>query len=169
MAMTPRELTDYLHAQVPLTAAMQVQVVRSDADEVQLGAPLTANRNLHGTAFGGSLATLGMICGWALLHLAMREEKLVAQLVIQRSECDYERPVDGDFTAASRLPREAWPDFVAVLKRRGRARITVRTEIRAAGGEAPAVVHRGRYVAVSGKDRAVAGLRPVPGRRDALV
>lgn len=150
--MTTAELTEYLHREVPLTAAMDLRVLKSADDEVQIAAPLSANRNLHGTAFGGSLAALGMVTGWALLHLAMRRASLSAQLVIQRSEIDYVAPVAGDFFASSRLSKDAWPAFVAALQKRGRGRITVQTEIRAAASAhaAPvAALHRGRYVAVA--------------------
>ena len=145
--MTPDALTEYLHQHIPLTAAMGARALRCDAHEVEIGAPLKPNLNHRGTAFGGSLATLGIVSGWALLHMGLRREQLPARLVIQRSECDFAEPVADEFAATSRLTEKEWLHFVATFKRYQRARITIHTDIRAR--ESTAVRHRGTYVALA--------------------
>jgi thioesterase domain-containing protein len=145
--MTPDALTEYLHQNIPLTAALGARALRCDAYEVEIGAPLKPNLNHRGTAFGGSLATLGIVSGWALLHLALRRENLPARLVIQRSECDFAESVEGEFAATSRLGEKEWLHFVATLKRYQRARITIHTDICA--GKSTAVRHQGTYVALA--------------------
>ena len=71
----------------------------------------------------------------------------VAPQMIQRSECDYLVPVDAEFSSRSELPAEEWERFVAMLRKRGRARITVQSTLHCAGREA--VRHSGTFVAMT--------------------
>ncbi len=56
--MTPSELQTYLHTHIPLSKAMEVEVVQATPDIIELRAPLAPNINHRGTAFGGSISTL---------------------------------------------------------------------------------------------------------------
>jgi thioesterase domain-containing protein len=143
--MTPDALTAYLHEQIPLTRAMDLRVLRSEAGLAEISAPLAPNRNPHHTVFGGSLATLGIVCGWLLLNQALAAEGLDAQLVVHNSDCEFIAPADDTFVATTTMPLEEWPRFLAMLRRRGRARITVVTEIRVR--DQRVLEHRGSYVA----------------------
>lgn len=146
--MSPESYTEYLHRSIPLTAAMRLRVLHAEPGGMELLAPLEPNRNHQGAAFGGSLATLGIVSGWALLQQELERQGLPARIVIQRSECDYLEPVDAEFCTRSSLPGEEWERFLATLRRRGRARITVLSSLRCAGREA--VRHSGTFVAMSG-------------------
>lgn len=143
--MTPETLTARLHATIPLTAAVAATVHSFDGHRMEIGAALAPNRNLHGTAFGGSLATLGILGGWALVASALEAEGLVARIVVQHSECEFREPVTADFCAVSLLPEADWPRFVATLRRHRRARIAIETTIKA--DHRPVVCHRGRFAA----------------------
>ena len=124
------EIEDYLHRQMPLSAAMQVTVQSAAAEAVVLGAPLEPNINHKNTAFGGSVATLGILAAWSLVHLRLLEEGCPSEIVIQSSQMDYVRPITGGFTArASLVDASAWPAFLKLLTRRGRARIEVRSQL----------------------------------------
>lgn len=143
--MSPEDLTAYLHTRIPLTAALGARVLSFDSRQMEIAAPLAPNRNHRGTAFGGSLATLGILGGWSLLHTALERQKLVAKIVVQHSDCEFREPVAADFIALSVLPEAEWPHFLATLRRHRRARIAIETRIRANGR--PVVTHRGRYAA----------------------
>lgn len=143
--MTPDAYTDYLHREIPLTAAMGVRVLRRLPGEVEIAAPLAPNLNVHGTAFAGSLATLGLICGWIALDTALRDAGLKAHLVAQKSECAFLAPATQELRASARLPADEWTHFATTLRHKGRARIGVVTEIRA--GDTQAVTHTGTYAA----------------------
>lgn len=143
--MTPETLTAYLHKEVPLTAAMQIRVVSCAPNSVEIAAPLDANINLHGTAFAGSLATLGLISGWTLLNAALRDAKIKAHLVAQKSECTFHAPGTQELRANASLPPALWSEFLSALNKKGRARITVVTEVRT--GDTLAVTHTGTYAA----------------------
>lgn len=125
------DLEAYLHAHIPLSAAMQVAVVAVSDDAVALSAPLAPNINHRSTAFGGSLSTLAILSAWALVNLRLNSEGLHSRLVIQSNHMDYDQPVTGSFTATATLAdASAWPSFVKMLTRKGRARIVATSEVR---------------------------------------
>lgn len=116
----------YLHENIPLSRVMGVQVKVATPEHLLLGAPLAPNINHHQTVFGGSGAVLATLAAWTLLHLRLRHERIQAQLVIQRSSMEYDRPIPGDFDAVCRFTDErAWERFRSTLQRRARARITL--------------------------------------------
>ncbi|AXQ31558.1 DUF4442 domain-containing protein [Solimonas sp. K1W22B-7] len=128
--MTIEETSAYLHRSIPLTAAMDVRVLAQEPGRVEILAPIAANANHHGSAFGGSLSTLAILSGWVLVQQSLDAAGVEAKLMVQRSECDYLEPALADFSAESRLPEAEWPRFLQMLQKRGRARITVNTTIR---------------------------------------
>ncbi|MCW1429431.1 thioesterase domain-containing protein [Novosphingobium sp. JCM 18896] len=131
------DLEEYLHRQIPLSAAMQVAVRSATPDSVVLAAPLAPNINHKHTAFGGSVSALGILAAWSLVHLRLTAAGLRGEIVIQSNSMDYDRPIAGEFTAVSSLADpEAWPGFIRMLTRKKRARIEVRS----------ALVHRGETV-----------------------
>lgn len=143
---TSRSLENYLHEQIPLSAAMQVSVLSVNVDAVILSAPLTPNINHKRTAFGGSIATLGILAAWSLLHVRLLEEGLACEVVIQSSHVDYAKPITGAFTASSSLAdASGWPRFLTTLVRRKVARVEVRSQLSSEGGDAGCF--HGRFVA----------------------
>ena len=127
-------LQQYLHDHIPLSKAMQVSVLAASDDGVTLGAPLAPNINHRDTVFGGSSSAVAILAAWSLLHTRLASSGLSCRLVIQRNTMDYERPIEGDFTARSFVAQpDAWPQFMRMLGRKGRARITVNAVLEQAG------------------------------------
>ncbi len=140
------EITAYGHQHIPITASLGARGEHYDRAAVRLGAPLAPNLNHRATAFGGSLSAVGILSGWVLLHLKLRELGIAARLVIQRSTMEFEAPVDGDFTATATLPAEAtWRRFLATLSRHRAARVSVASLVTC--GAAVGGRHEGTYVA----------------------
>jgi thioesterase domain-containing protein len=126
-----QDLEAYLHAHIPLSVAMQVAVVSATPDAVTLSAPLAPNINHRSTAFGGSVSTLAILSAWSLVNLRLKAEGLHTRLVIQSNRMDYDAPIESDFTATATLADEgAWPMFLKMLRRKGRARIVVTSVVR---------------------------------------
>ena len=124
--MSPEELESYLHEHIPLSKAMAVSVTQASLDAVVVTAPLEPNINHRATVFGGSASAVGILAAWSLLHLRVRDAGLTAQLVIQRNSMEYDRPINGAFTARAELAApERWELFRKTLERRGRSRIAV--------------------------------------------
>ncbi len=128
--MTAKELQDYLYAHIPLSAAMQVTVAAVSEMEVVLQAPLAPNINHRDTLFGGSASAVAILAAWSLLHCRTRAEGIDSRLVIQRNSMEYLAPVAGNFTARAFLSSEDdWKGFMKLFRRRGRARISVSSEL----------------------------------------
>jgi len=145
--MNLSEITAYIHEHIPLTAHLGATVEAYDGASVMLSAPLGPNLNHRNTAFGGSISALGILSGWTLLFLKLRECGIKNRLVIQRSAFDFEDPIAADFTARCALPDAAtWEKFLRTLQRHGRARITVLSRIESASGAGG--THEGAYVAM---------------------
>lgn len=140
-----QRLEQQLHADIALARPMQVRVLAADEKGLVLGAPLEPNGNDKGTAFGGSLYSLAVLAGWALLSQWMRSRGIDCEVVIQESEVEYLHPVTADFQAKVRAPDDAaLQRCLRTLARHGRARIEVEVIVESARVEA--VRMRGRYV-----------------------
>ncbi len=137
------ETTRYIREHIPIASHLGAAVEAWDGASVRLSAPLAANLNHRSTAFGGSLSALAILSGWTLLHLALRARGIDAQVIIQRSEMDFDAPVTGDLAVTSALPAAArWERFLATLARHRRARVRVSGTVGTRAG-----AHEGTYVA----------------------
>ena len=123
-----RELEDFLHRQIPLTRSMQVKVETYDGRALVLSAPLSANHNHLGTAFGGSLAALMILAGYGLLWLEL--EHRPAHVVVRESTINFHRPVRGTIHATCHRPDSSvLEEFHQKLVKKGRARISLEVTI----------------------------------------
>jgi thioesterase domain-containing protein len=142
-----RALQAYLHDAIPLSAAMGVSVTSASADAVTLCAPLEPNINHKSTVFGGSASAVATLAAWTLLHLRLSDAAIRFHLVIQSNRMDYDLPITGAFEASSSLPHpSAWPHFLNMLARKGRARIEVQSALTYRGMVAGRF--NGRFVAL---------------------
>jgi thioesterase domain-containing protein len=123
-------LQRYLHEHIPLSKAMEVEVVDATDDGVTLAAPLAPNINHRETVFGGSASAVAILSAWTLMYLRLRSEQLDVRIVIQKNTMTYERPITGRFIASAAISdTTAWRRFVDTLKRKGRGRFTVRSTL----------------------------------------
>lgn len=135
----------YIQQHIPITAHLGVKIISFDEQKVIISAPLEANKNLHGTAFGGSQAAIGILTGWALIYLKLKQLGIDNDLVIQKSSYDFTKPVTSDFTASSQLPAPSeFELFIKTLKEKGKARLTLTAEIQSKSGVCG--FHQGLYV-----------------------
>lgn len=141
------ELQAVLHHEIPLSRQMGLTVQQYDGVCLALRAPLAPNINHKATAFAGSLNAVMTLAGWGTAWLVLREHDLRGTIVIQESTTRYQLPVGHDFTATCRMPAaEATGRFVAGLRRRGKARMSLKVEI-LDGASRVAVAFNGAYVA----------------------
>lgn len=147
-----REVTSYLHQHIPITSAMQMQVLPPEPEKLRLTAHLAPNLNHQETAFGGSIASIGILAGWTLIHLRLRSDPRRYMIVIQKSEIEFLRPIEADFTGECLLPAETdWESFDACLQRKGRARIELKPAVTVDGTVAATI--KGMFVARVLSDR----------------
>jgi len=146
-SMSARDLGAFLHEKIPLTRAMGVRVVETGARLV-LEAPLDANVNHLGTAFGGSLHTLPTLAGYAALWTLLREAGHDGHVVVKRSAAYYRQPVRGPLRAVCERPAPAVvAAFIADLGRHKKARMDLTAIVEGTNGK-PAVEFTGTFVAV---------------------
>ena len=143
---TLTDLEQTLHAEIPLTRAMGVRVVRADHHGLVLSAALAPNLNHKQTAFGGSLNSLATLACWGMIQLLVRDCGRAITVVIQESHVQFLKPVTQDFEAVCPLPpAPVIEKFLRILERKGRARLELDSTIHA-DGEIACRFH-GKFVA----------------------
>lgn len=143
--ITAPEIDAYLAEHIPVSRAVGAKVLSYDENSIAFAAPLGENLNHRGTAFGGSLVTVGILAGWALINFNVRELGYVPRLVIQKSTMDFLLPVHADFVAKATKPAlDEWQRFVRTLERRGMARLALQSHLYVK--DALVAIHKGVYV-----------------------
>lgn len=147
MDMTARDLASYLHEKIPLTRAMGMQVAEIGARLV-LEAPLEANINHLGTAFGGSLHALPTLACYAALWMLLNESGIESHVVIKRSSAEYRQPVKGVIRAVCLRPdTERARKFISDLRHNRKAGLEMTAHVEGSNGR-PAVEFTGLFVAL---------------------
>lgn len=130
MPKTIIELQNFLNTEIPTAQFMEIEVRSYDGKELCIQAPLRPNTNHHGTAFGGAIASLGFICGWAYIHLRMQQAEIKAGLVIHKTEVEFIAPVKERFEARVCLQNEEqWQNFTEALALNAKARLQLTPRI----------------------------------------
>ena len=141
------DLAAYLHEKIPLTRAMGLRVAGTGARLV-LEAPLDANINHLGTAFGGSLHALPTLACYAVLWTLLNEAGITCHVVIKHSSANYLQPVKGLLRAVCVRPSpESTAGFIDNLRRSKKARMTLAAIVQGENDK-PAVEFSGLFVAV---------------------
>jgi thioesterase domain-containing protein len=134
---------------MPPVAAMRFRFDGCDGAVLRMSAPLAANVNDKGSAFGGSMTSLMTFAGWGLVMLRLQLAGLQADVFVADSQVRYLKPVYADLKAeAWPAQDQPWETFLQTLARRGRARIHLQARVLDAEGEAAATL-AGRYVAIT--------------------
>jgi thioesterase domain-containing protein len=142
----PDVITQYAHEHIPITKQMGIMVLAVDDAQISLLAPHAPNINHRETIFGGSISSLGILAGWALLWAKLQAEETPNRLVIQSSSTNFIKPATDAIVASCTCDRAHWQTFYTTLKRHGKARITLNAKTRC--GETIVATHTGQYVAM---------------------
>ena len=125
---------------MPPVAAMQVRAVAFDGEVLQLQAPLAANVNDKGCAFGGSLVSLMTLAGWGLMTLKLREAGIRAEVYVADSQVRYLAPLYTDLEASARLADDVdWNLVLQAWQARGRARAGISATVAGPDGAVAAL------------------------------
>lgn len=133
---------------MPPLAAMRCRVQAFEPDRLVLAAPLAANVNDKGSAFGGSLAGLMTVACWGLFSLHLKHAGFRAEVYVQDSSLQYFVPVLEDIEAEARLAEGE--DLDAALRSmasRRKARLRLVASVRLKDGREAARLE-GRFVAL---------------------
>jgi thioesterase domain-containing protein len=125
---------------------MGARIERLDADGLVATAPLAANVNHMGTAFGGGLQALATLAGWGITLVTAGDDERY-RVVVREVGMKFLAPVRGDLVARARWPGDAEARaFRERLRDRGRARLRVRVVI--GPDDAPEAEFEGEFVAL---------------------
>ena len=118
--------------EIPLLTAMELSLVDYRDLALTMEAPLAPNINNKGTAFGGSIASIGLFGGWAVATLAFMDHGIDnTEIVVFRNEMTFERPARGHLVVRVTVDPDEFAGCLAKL--RGgtdeRLRFDVRVEI----------------------------------------
>jgi thioesterase domain-containing protein len=135
---------------MPPVRAMALRVEDFDPERgLRLWAPLEANVNDKGCAFGGSLAGLMTLACWGSVSLALDLAGCgEAEVYVQDSSVHYLAPLYDDLLAAATLTEgQRWDDLTRAYRERGKARTSLAASVRCADGSLAARLS-GRFVAL---------------------
>lgn len=143
-----RRLDTRIRTQIPLARALDSSISAWNGDTLVMDAPLEPNGNDKGCAFGGSLASVMTLAGWALVTLALEQRGLDCDVFIGRSEVAYLAPVWQDFQAHAELDEGAdWDTFFRTLDAHSKARMTVCCHVHERGSDTRCATLTAKFVA----------------------
>jgi thioesterase domain-containing protein len=143
------ELQETWRREIPLANAIAIEVASCTPEEIVVRAPLAPNRNLHGTAFAGSLYAVCVLTGWGAAWRALKERHAEGLIVVADGKIRYRRAVSGDLLCRCRPHLDDVHQLLAGLAASGRASLPLVCTIDQDGKRA--VIFEGEYV-VHGKE-----------------
>ena len=138
-------LQKILNEEIPITRALGISVDYLTENSIILSAPLANNINHKSTAFGGSLYSVAVLAGWAMIYSILDSLNLHAHIVIHESDIQYLKPVNQDIQASCKIINHSEFDKkIKLFKRKGISRIMLNVEVKNSGQLA--VRFTGQYV-----------------------
>lgn len=122
--MQAEQLEELLYKEIPITQALRVSVKHLSEKSISIAAPIAENKNVHNTAFAGSIFTTATLAGWSLLTNYLQENSIKASVVMAEGSIKYKKPINGDILAQSEMPAsELIEEFIQRFQAKGRARM----------------------------------------------
>ncbi len=133
---------------MPPVRALQLSIDGFDGERLRLSAPLAANVNDKGCAFGGSLASLMTLAAWGRVWLGLEAEGIDADIYVADSQLRYLAPLYDTLRAEAALaPESDWSAFVGALRAKGRGRVDLVARVDLPDGT-PATTFTARFAAI---------------------
>lgn len=134
---------------MPPVAALRPRILEWHDGLLRLCAPLDANVNDKGCAFGGSTVSLMTIAAWGLVTLELAQAGIAAEVYVADSQIRYLKPVFEDIVVEASFDSAADRGaLAATLTGQGRAGARLRARTLLADGGV-AATFSGRYVAIA--------------------
>jgi thioesterase domain-containing protein len=131
--MNSAQLEQRIREGIPIAADMAFRVQNLADDRITVTGGGEQNRNVHGTAFAGSLYAIATLSAWGLVQSRLPEG---AELVMARGEIEYRKPVIGDIVAHCNIDKETFDSFLDTLQKQGRARLKAISRVESGGAVA---------------------------------
>lgn len=127
------------NAMLPLQQ-MQARVLEFDGRHMRIAAPIAANLNDKGTAFGGSMTSLITIAGWLLVSQGLIEDDLFPDVYVTESNAHFSSTVTTDMVASAWLASNSFDSLALQMRRRGKVRVRTAGKLEGADGRSGAVM-----------------------------
>lgn len=122
--MNHKQLESLVHQEIPITRALDIRIEELNEDSIRVMAPFEANKNIHNTAFAGSIYTVATIAGWSLVTSLAIHHQLEGSVVLAKANIQYKKPINGDIVAECRVDdSRIIESFIASFQRKNRARL----------------------------------------------
>ena len=122
--MNHKQLESLVHQEIPITKALDIRIAELSATSIKVMAPFEANKNIHNTAFAGSIYTVATIAGWSLVSHIAQHHDLQGSVVLAKADIQYKKPINGDIVAHCSVDDPAQLDtFIQSFERKNRARL----------------------------------------------
>ncbi len=132
--MNEKELEQLLHLEIPITQALGISVLKLDEQRIEVSAPFENNKNIHNTAFAGSIYTTATLAAWSLMTNFAKLKDLQGAVVLAKGEIKYLKPINGDIVAHSALPESSdIESFITQLENKNSGRMTLKVLVKEDG------------------------------------
>lgn len=134
-------------ASMPPLVPMRLAIAELTAEHLTLTAPLDANINDKGTAFGGSLTSLMTLACWGLVTAVLRDNGLDCDVYVAESTVKYLKPVREELIATATFTDDS--DIAACteqLKAKRKAKLWLQAKVVLQDGTVAATLS-GKYAA----------------------
>lgn len=125
MSTLASELQEKIRSHIPLSENMQLEIVELDEGSIHVHAPLAPNINIHGTGFAGSIYSLAVLTGWAMVSHIMELKGIEGDLVVGKAEIKYRLPVESDIDCYCRVSDKDVDEMVHQFAQSGKGRLTL--------------------------------------------
>ena len=124
-------LQEMIRQEIPLCDAMDLTVEVLTEKKITISAPMSANKNNHGSFFAGSIYSLSAITGWGLLTNYAHTNFAGSGVVVRKANAEYFHPIiDKKLTLSCEMPDPTIMEpFVERLNEKGRARLSLSIDI----------------------------------------
>ncbi len=119
------DLQNKIQSTIPLSEAMQFEIVELTEKSILVQAPLSPNVNIHGTGFAGSIYSLAVLCGWAMATHIIDLLGIDADLVVSKAEIRYRKPVNGDIECRCEVSESEINQLAGEFENKGRSRLVL--------------------------------------------
>lgn len=119
------DLQQKIRSTIPLSESMQFEIAELTDNSILVRAPLAPNVNIHGTGFAGSIYSLAVLTGWAMVTHIVTSRSINCELVVSKAEIRYFKPVTGDIECRCEVTAGAIDQFTDYYGNKGRSRIMI--------------------------------------------
>ncbi|MRX28180.1 YiiD C-terminal domain-containing protein [Kangiella sp. HZ709] len=129
--MKAKQLEQLLHKEIPISQAMGIEVDHLDKNTISVRAPFEKNKNIHNTAFAGSIYTTATLAGWSLLTHYLQANNIDGAVVLAKANIKYLRPINQDIIAYCDLSNsETLTDLKGHIEIKKRAKIELNITVK---------------------------------------